>query len=311
MSKIEINSFSGIRPVISADKLAGIEAQTAANCKFRSGSLEVLTSGDIPSKTVSAFSFTDGFGTWSLSGTTFKLGSSAINQTAPNAPVVTATTAFTQSSITGTTFSVTATAPSGTPTTPVSATPASQQTGFLLNGTRLTVTYTMQPVFIGITTTAIANAFSAFTRSAEVRIAGQAFTTIGQEVDLTGGVGRIKLENLDYSTATVTWKKDESGVYRAYTSEWTVTFEFSINYVTDLALERAVVYRLTTVETNGMESPASDPSSIATMAMTGGTTAVAGTGTGTGTGTIRPRPCETAHCTSIPNSGVSVSASAL
>jgi hypothetical protein len=262
MSRIEINSFSGIRPVLSADKLAGNEAQTAANCNFRSGSLELLASADIPSKTVNQFSFVDGFGTWTLAGTTFKLGGAAINQTAPNAPTVSATTAFTQASITGTTFSVSATAPSGTPTTPVSATPTIQQTGFLLNGTRLTVTYTAQPVFVGITTTAIANAFSAFTRSASLTIAGQAFTTVGQEVDLTGGVGRIKLENLDYSTATITWKKDESGVYRAYVSEWTVTFEFSVNYVTDMALERAVVYRLTTVETNGMESPASDPTSL-------------------------------------------------
>jgi hypothetical protein len=268
MSKIEIKQFRGIRPIIDPPLLAGNEAQTANNCKIRSGSLDILNA-DLPSATVNQFSFTDGFGTWTLSGTTFKLNGGAISQTAPAAPTVTAANAFLPTAITSGTFSVSATAPSGTPGTAVSGSPAYTQTSFTLNGNRLTVVYTLQPMYLGLTTTNVTYPFTLFAQNAAVTINASSLSAVGSSVALAGGVGTIKVENIEMSPATVTWKMPPGGTaYTAYVSEWTVTFEFTINYTSDLAIERAVVYRLTTVTDSGtgqLESPASDITSLVSL----------------------------------------------
>ena len=259
--RIDLRQFRGIRPTIDAKSLPELEAQTAHNCKLRSGALQAL-SGDLPSATPPAFNFTDGFGTWTLAGGKLCLDGVEVNQATPGKPTVTSVAAFSESSVGSTTFAVGATVAAGVPATQTSATPGAQLTTFELTGSTLRLVYTVQPTFIGILCVP-GNAITGQSQSASLTINGTAFSVVGTTGALAGGVGTLKLEQFSLSPCTfsIKYRQDSSGSY-LYASSWTATYEFSINYNTALAIERASTYRVTHVETNGMESPASDPSNL-------------------------------------------------
>ena len=264
MSKIEINSFSGIRPVISADKLAGIEAQTANNCKVRSKSLVPLN-GDLPSVPTYAFSYVDGFGTWThATDGALKLGGSAVNQSAPSVPGVSILNAFTSVSLS---WSVQVTLDDDTTKTVF---PVQNEIDYTETGRSVSGSYESHPVFIReMESLDRTNGIKAFNRVIAVTIGASSLTEVGQTAELSyagTSIGRARLTMLTSTPSSAGWSWDkEAGKYFIRVAPFKVSFALSIEYTSSLGSERAVVYRVTNVESSGIETPASVQTPIVTL----------------------------------------------
>lgn len=266
MSKIEINSFSGIRPVISADKLSGIEAQTANNCKVRSKSLVPLLS-DVSTIPSYRFEYEDGFGSWShvYTGNLHLGGSSSyLDDTAPSTPKISTKEIINRNSVTAWTFTTGATVGG----TGYSINQAATLSNFDVSGDRIRVTFDVQGAYHGSMTALYPDTapITAAPRTMNVTVSGTTFSIQNQKVALPGDYGDLILQNISAESGRVVFRKVSTrGTYCLYAPPYKATFEFVLNFGAELGRERAVVYRVTTVNEAGIESPASAASNLVTV----------------------------------------------
>ena len=271
MSKIEINSFSGIRPVISADKLANNEAQTANNCKLRSGAIETIAS-DIPAAPTYGFSYVDGFGTWThAAGEGIKLNGTSISQSAPSTPTVTSNIIFDSADITNPTFTLATAINVAGSITNVSSAGSGELIEFNDAGDKLRLSYRVSHTgYIGNPFGPITGGIFTITAltTDSITMASTAFSEPGQTASIAGGLGTIRLDNVVKTRPPVGWDsvKTGSGVqFWVKCGSYTVTFEFTLNFTTAINSERSVVYRVSNLESSGIESPASAATALAVI----------------------------------------------
>lgn len=256
MSKISISEFRGIRPVIDAGALATTEAQTANNCTVRSKALLPLNS-DIPSKPAYSFSYVDGFGTWThATDGALKLGGSAVSQSAPSLPTITI-----KDSLPSVSMSITTQVILDDDET-VTSTPVMTKIDYLESGRAVSGSYETQDVFIRtMESLDRTNGVKSFGKTVTVHIDGNNLTEVGQTVDLTVDavvVGKARLTMLTSTPSSAGWSWDkDAGKYYIRVARFKVSFALAIEYTASLGMERAAVYRITNVESSGIETPAS------------------------------------------------------